>query len=121
RTCGLDRLWAAGFRARAPGLPGRGRRRVQALHVARQRLDLLVSEVLGDVGHHAVGVRAAAQHQAVAERLELARRVLRELPAHGRVRRTRVAAAGRAVAGQAGRDVPLGVAAAVELLARLVE
>src|SRR5690606_6527243 len=95
--------------------------RVQALQVAGQRLDLLVGQVGGDPGHdlelRVVGQRTGAG----AELLEPARGVIGVLAADARVGRARVAGAGGAVAGHAGGDAAREVAAAVELLAHLVE
>src|SRR5690606_39380938 len=91
-----------------------------AFQVAGQRADFLVGQPAGDVGHdpeHRFGGLAAG---AVAEGLQALLRVGGELATHVRVGRARVAAAGGAMAGHAGRDATVRVAAAVRLLADLV-
>src|SRR5690606_12061183 len=70
-----------------------------------------------DLELRVVGQRAGA----VAEFLEAAHRVAGVLAADARIGRARVAAAGGAMAGHARRDPALEVAAAVDLLADLVE
>src|SRR5690606_19455636 len=94
---------------------------VEALQEAAQRLDFLVGERPGNGGHDLevgavddVGVAGAVFLQALDH-------VGRLLAADVRVGRARVAAAGGAVAGHAGRDAALGVAALEQAFADLVE
>src|SRR5690606_4508012 len=94
---------------------------VQALHVAGQRADLLVGQLARHLGHDLEHGAVVFRRGAGAVLLEAARGVPGLLPAHVRVGRARVAGAGGAVAGHAGRDAALEIAAAEQLLADLVE
>src|SRR3546814_13626882 len=96
-------------------------RSVQALQVAAQRVDFLVGQRLGDLGHDVEQVRIAFAGGAGAVFLQATDHVVRLLAADVRVGRARVAGAGGAMAGHAGRDSAPGVAAAEQLLAALVD
>src|SRR5258708_553474 len=111
----VPRIEAAGFRRRSASCPSVS---LQALHVLRDRGDLVVGERRGDVAHHLVRVAAAA---AVAERLELVRDVERVLTADRGVLGRGVAATIRAVASGAGRGRVDLAAAPVELAPSLGE
>src|SRR3546814_4560013 len=85
------------------------------LQVAAQRVDFLVGQRLGDLGHDVEQVRIAFAGGAGAVFLQAMDHVVRLLAADVRVGRARVAGAGGAMAGHAGRDSALGVAAAEQL------
>jgi len=94
---------------------------VQTLQVARQCLHLLLAQLLRDRGHDLEVRLFGFVGLAGLVFLEAARDIAGVLATNVRIGRAGITGAAGAVAGHAGRQAALGVAAAVQLLADLVE